>query len=192
MPVSKHNRKKKPGKPGYGKNGKIMRKAHELTEERLADIIKACGADEDKRRIVEPFLNEQVPEGDFELDEKLAFIICAMPMVGKMPNDIILHDLKAGPLHVNPDDYAGTHRNMLRRLKSAHPETAKRMAAAMRSHKHVPQRVKSNDDWCCMVALADMVDALPGPWTEDPDPESINTVAKAYINATNEVFDDAY
>lgn len=163
-------------------------KAPELTKDRLNTIISKCGDDEVKRRLVSRHEQNFVPEGDWTLDQKLAFIICAIPGVGKFDDAGIITNLLIGPAPVNQENYPGTHVNMLRRLKSKYPETARQLAELQREHKHVPYAIKSNDDWCCLTAFTQIIIDLPGPWIESTDPDDINQAVREYIDAAKQNF----
>ena len=178
-------RKRKPHKNNLKKN---LVQSPDLTRERLDRLIAMCAPDERKVHIIMPHVSELIPPGDFNLNQQLAFLICAIPSVGRLPDETILATLLMGPTVRNPANYPGTKRNILRALKEKHPETAKVLAERYRPHKHVPEDVKANDDWCCLLAFGNMIDQIPGPWMESGDPDMIHDAVCQYLRLTERNF----
>lgn len=153
-----------------------------MTSDKLKRIIDRCGTDQQKSAIILPYLYEFIPDGQYTLDEQLAFIICAIPLVDHFPENLIIKQLIDGPNDPRPSTAPDTHRNILKALKAKHPESVKLLANFYRPIQQVPSSIKSNDDWCAMCAILRMMDIVPGDWTTSQDSDKINQAVQVFIN----------
>ena len=153
-----------------------------LSRSKIRDVIKLLRVS--KTDVIRNYF-EYVPRGPYSEDEQIGFIVAAMPNVGMFPASMIVAQLERGPMVLNTPDFPGTKPNLYKVWHEAYPEQTKEVAEFYAPHKNVPDSIKSSEEWCCLCALAEMIDwGMPrGLWPRHgvPTVEQLHETANSWL-----------
>lgn len=121
----------------------------ELSEYHISNIIMDLRHDaEFVTRLWAPY----VPVGEYSVDEKVAFIVSALPFAADCAPHFIAMQLTIGPEFFS-DLGVGVEPGVVHDWVERYPDTAHEVAELYASMRLVPEGVKSNVEWACMCAI---------------------------------------
>ena len=126
-----------------------------LTDEHIQQIADIIGNEKDN---VVAMWHESMPWtwADYTMDERLEFIIAAIPNCAQWHSDFVAETLLKGPGVVTRIDAPYTVPNVAKSWAETYPESMHKVAQFYAKCKSVPDRIKSCEPWLCVCALADM------------------------------------
>lgn len=129
-------------------------KSRELSMQDINRVISLIGAD---RALVLHNYHDYIPSGEYSDEEKLAFIIAAMPGVGGYTPETTAERLKLGPLDVLPEDSPIAKPVLVRKWMSVLGQHVDDVVQFYAPKKLVPEKIKENKEWVCICALDDAI-----------------------------------
>lgn len=111
-----------------------------------------------KEHIVEVYW-EYIPDEKLSLNEKIGYIVSAIPNAGVYKAPFIVSQLMFGPTYVNPRDYKFAKPTVADYLLENKNTTELRNAIKLyREHKHCPMKYKDNDKFMLILLIAEAFD----------------------------------
>ena len=152
-----------------------------LTESKIRDAIKQLKPSQRKKILDEQW--EYIPSDVQNDEDKLAFIIASIPNGGTYSAKFLANVLIKGPMWVNPRTAPAAKPNLYQVIKDNEPELIKALADTMRPHKHIPDKYLKNDEWLCIIAIAQIID-----WaqlTYPPEKTTLLALCHEWLNTIN-------
>lgn len=128
-----------------------------LSESKIQRIIRSMRPSEIDH-VIEMYW-EYVPSTATTPNQKLAYIICAIPNAGAFPADLIRTQLIIGPTVFNDRDFEFAKPNVYAWLKLNHSDLIPRIVAFLKPHKHIPEKYQ-NDELYVLIFLAQVYDTF--------------------------------
>lgn len=127
-----------------------------LTDEKIAAVLQELrGHESDVLRLYW----DRVPVGDYTEVEKLEYIIAGAHGAGEAPVGMLAYSLCKPIPHWGRCENAPAHKpEFVHNWVSKYPEHAHYVAEFMTGRKYVPDRLKANEEWLCLVAVDELVD----------------------------------
>lgn len=113
-----------------------------------------------KEHIIEVYW-EYIPDEKLPINEKIGYIVSAMPNAGVYPASFIASQLVFGPIYVNPRDYKFAKPTIADYLLESKNTTELHNAIELyKEHKHCPMKYKDNDKFMLILLIADIFDIV--------------------------------
>lgn len=127
-----------------------------LTDEKINAVLKELQGNE---ATVLRLYWDRIPVGDYTETEKLEYIIAGTPGSGDAYAGMLAYSLqKPVPWWGRYDNAPSNKPELIHNWVSKYPEHAHYVAEFMCGRKAVPDRLKANEEWLCLVAVDELVD----------------------------------